>query len=149
MASPPCAASRNGQTVETPGVATNKHGPALTLERRRHEQERPMARRNKSEIAISPEADQALQNVTALAHRLAAGLAGEELPASGRVETPTAAVLAMSMFSFLSSIDPDDLQALFLAEGSMKQFTFKPRAYDAVIPPLFANWQPHNPQSMG
>jgi hypothetical protein len=101
-----------------------------------------MARATKSGIEISPEAGEALQRVTGLAHRLAAGLSGDELASDGRVETPGAAALAMGMFLFLVSIEPDDLHALFFAEGSMKQFAFKLLSSRAPIPPLFAGLLP-------
>ena len=97
-----------------------------------------MARRDKPNVEMRIEADRALKRITTLAHRLAAGLAGEELPAKGEVETEGAAALAAAMFLFLLSISPDDLHALFFADGSMKQFAFRPLAAERPIPPLFA-----------
>jgi hypothetical protein len=88
---------------------------------------------------MSPETDQALERVTALAHRLAAGLGGEEIPPDGRVETERAAGLTAAMFLFLFSIAPEDLHALFFAEGSMKQIAFRPLPPECLFPPLFAD----------
>ncbi|MGN6470203.1 MAG: hypothetical protein ACTHLC_11525 [Rhizobiaceae bacterium] len=101
-------------------------------------QETKMARRGKRILEMSPEADQVLQRITALAHRLGAGLAGEALSAEGRVDTEGAAALVAAMFLFLLSISPDDLHALFFADGSMAQFAFRPWAPERPIPPLFA-----------
>jgi hypothetical protein len=108
-----------------------------------HRQETKMARHSRPGMEMSAEADRALLRVTTLAHRLAAGLAGEELPENGRVETPGAATLAMGMFSFLFSIEPGDLHAIFFAEGSMKRFAFSPLPPEAAIPPLFAGLRPY------
>ena len=68
------------------------------------------------------------------------GLAGEKLSANGLAETPQAAALAMGMFYFLLRIDPDDLHALFFAEGSMKGLAFRSVAPAARVPPVLVDF---------
>ena len=98
-----------------------------------------MARKKKPDIELSPEAAAAYDRVVGLAQQLAAMLLGEELSAAGEVQTPHAAAIAMGMFFFLLRIGPDDLHALFFAEGSLNQCEFKPYPPGYKIKPILAD----------
>lgn len=99
-----------------------------------------MARTGKrKDIEFSTECTDAFARLTALAHQLAAVLTGDALPPDGIAETPRSAALAMGMLVFLLRTDPNDLEALFFADGSLNQLPFRPGAPGMMRdPPL--NW---------
>ena len=84
-----------------------------------------MARRQ-SEIDFSPECTDAFARLAQLAHRTASLLTGDPLSADGQAVTQRSAALVMGMLYFLLRTDPDDLEALFFADGSLNQAPFKP-----------------------
>ena len=98
-----------------------------------------MARRKKPDIEFSDEFKATWDRVETLAHQLASALTGDPLSPDGKVEAPRAAALVMGMVAFLLRIGPDDLTALFFAEGSLKEVKFKPGVPQTKCePPLAA-----------
>ena len=87
-----------------------------------------MARNKKrTDIDFSPECMEAFDRLATLAHRLSAVLTGDELSSeTGKTQTPRSQALTMGMLAFLLRTDPDDLKALFFAEGSLNQIPFTP-----------------------
>jgi hypothetical protein len=67
-------------------------------------------------------------------------LTGDPLsPETGKTETPRSQALTMGMLTFLLRTDPDDLKALFFAEGSLNQIPFTPAEPQPMRhPPLAA-----------
>ena len=111
-----------------------------------------MARKKKPDIELSPEAAAAYDRVAGLAHQLAAMLFGEELSPDGEAAVAARSAMAMGMLFFLLRIGPDDLHALFFAEGSFNQCEFKPYPPGYKMKPMFAdlmmmqNWPGLRPQ---
>lgn len=97
-----------------------------------------MARRKKRDIDFSNEFKATWDRVEALAHQLASALTGDPLSPEGKVATPRSAALMMGMIAFLLRIGPGDLEALFFADGSLKDATFKPGVPAMRDPPLAA-----------
>ncbi len=99
-----------------------------------------MARTKKqADIDFSPESMAAYDRLVSLAHQLSAVLTGDPLSADGKAETPRSAALTMGMLYFLLCTDPNDLKALFFAQGSLNQIPFTPGLPPAMRkPPLAA-----------
>lgn len=97
-----------------------------------------MARTGKHRnIEFSTECTDAFASLTALAHQLAAVLTGDALSPDGIAETPRSSALTMGMLFFLLRADPNDLEALIFADGSLNQLPFKPGAPGVMRePPL-------------
>lgn len=98
-----------------------------------------MTRKTKLEIEFNPECKAAYERLLALAHRLSALLTGDALSADGTTDTPRSQALAMSMILFLLRAGPDNLHAMFFAEGSFNQLTHKPLPPDFTCHPLLAD----------
>lgn len=98
-----------------------------------------MARRKQPDIEFSPECKAAWDRLTMLAHQLACRLTGDPLSPDGKAQTPRTAALVMGMVAFLLRAGPNDLEALFFAEGSLKQATFKPGLPPAMRNPPLAD----------
>ena len=97
-----------------------------------------MARQKQTLPEFSPETAAALDRVTGFAQRLAAQMLGKELSGTGQPLDPHTMAVAMGMMLFLLRIGPDDLHALFFAEGSLGKGQFKPWSPDFKMKPLFA-----------
>ena len=85
-----------------------------------------MTRKQKTGFEPSSECADALRRITGLAHRLAAMLAEEGLSPDGQADGSRGAPLAMAMMYFLLRIPQEDLRALFLADGSLREMAFRP-----------------------
>jgi hypothetical protein len=84
-----------------------------------------MARnRKQTDIDFSDESMEAYGRLAALAHQTASALTGDRLQPDGTAATPRSVALAMGMLTFLLRTDPNDLEALFFAEGSLNQVPF-------------------------
>ncbi|WP_353641922.1 hypothetical protein [Mesorhizobium sp. WSM2239] len=98
-----------------------------------------MTRKSRQDIEFSPECGAAYERLIVLAHRLSALLTGDALSPDGLTDTPRSQALAMSMIFFLLRAGPDDLHAMFFAEGSFNQLRFKPLPADFTCPPVLAD----------